>query len=372
MIQPAKFILSSLSLLVLLGQAHAKNTDAVLPTSIIASSSSDEVVGSDHDDIAKPTLSIHDDMPNLEDESIRSDDLEPEHNTWFDDTRDDTKSWLNRTAHRLDGWFGTTNPKNPARASIRLMLDANHNQHDGTTVKPRIRGRISLPTLEDRLSVMIGDDDLDLEQGGGVYNDERLVSYGETTFDERQARKDNSSLALRWSKLQEDIGVEMDTDIGLRSDDLYLKFRAEKKWSLDHNIHSRFEQVYRYGTKSEHYALSTLEFAQPQSKHRTLINRSHLSYAHQDSEEVAWGNTLYQQHYLEGKHGTREFSYGLYAGGDIVDSSAEINIYGPYISYRQPIWRKWLFVQTDLSYYNNKALERDHHMGVFSRVEVVF
>ncbi|PJO85917.1 hypothetical protein, partial [Salmonella enterica] len=82
-----------------------------------------------------------------------------------------------------------------------------YNEYDGTTVKPRIRGRIKLPTLENRLSVMIGDDDLDLEQGGGIYNDGRAVTYGDSTFDRRQSREDNTSLALRWSKFQDDIGI---------------------------------------------------------------------------------------------------------------------------------------------------------------------
>lgn len=295
-----------------------------------------------------------------------------QYDTWIDDTHRDTKSWLNRTAHKIDDWFGTTDPNKPARASVRVMLDTHYNEYDGTTVKPRIRGRIKLPTLEHHLSVMIGDDDLDLERGGGVYNDGRVVSYGNGTFDHHQAREDNSSLALRWSKLQKDIGIETDADIGLRSDDLYLKLRAEKQWQFNHNIHGRFEQMYRYGTKSEHYALSTLEFSQPQSQHRTLVNRTHLAYSHQDTEETAWSNSLYQQHHLDGKHGTRELNYGVYAGGDFTDKSPNLNIYGPYISYRQPVWRPWFFVQTDVSYYNDKSQDRDHHWGIFNRLEMVF
>lgn len=298
--------------------------------------------------------------------------LEPKNSTWLDNTRDNTKVWLNRTARHMDSWFGKTDPDEPARASIRLMLDTHYNKYDGTTVKPRIRGRIKLPTLENRLSVMIGDENLDLEQGGINSHDGRAVTYGNSTFERRQSRENNTSLALRWSKFQNDIGIKTDADIGLRSSDLYLKLRAEKKWELDYRIDARFEQMYRYGTKSEHYTLSTLEFSQPQSKHRTLANRTHISYAHKDTEETAWSNSLYQQHYLDGKHGTRAFSYGIYTGGDVADKKFELDIYGPYVSYRQPVWRKWLFVQTDISYYNDKNQDRDHHLGVFNRLEMVF
>ncbi|MDO4449368.1 MAG: hypothetical protein Q4B79_00210 [Moraxella sp.] len=298
-------------------------------------------------------------------------ETDPNHHTWIDHTHEHTKKWLNRTAHTMDDWFGQTDPNNPARASIRVMLDTHYSADDGTTIKPRIRARVRLPTLEHRLSVIVGDDDLDLEHGGGIYNDGRIVDSQET-FNHRQARKDNSSLALRWSKFQETLGVDTDADIGLRSDDIYLKLRAEKRWELDHDIDGRFEQVYRYGSKSEHFALSTLEFSQPQSNHRTLINRTHLAYTHKDDENTAWSNSLYQRHQLNGKHGMREFSYGMYAGGDFTHKTPTLNTYGPYISYRQPIWRDWLFIQTDVSYYNNKSLDKNHDFGIFNRLEIQF
>lgn len=297
----------------------------------------------------------------------------PEDNRWFDRRHRDGKKFLGRTAHFMDDWFGKTDPNKPARAQIRVMTDIRHNEYDGTTIKPRIRAKVKLPTLERQLSVIIGDDDLDHEQGGGIYNDARITPNSEHTLDRTQSRKDNSSLALRWSNFKDDIGVQTDLDIGLRSDDLFVKWRGEKRWSHDHNIGGRFEQVYRYGTKSEHYALSTLEFDQPQSSIRTLINRSQIAYTNKDNNEtLGWSNSFYQQHNWQGKRGTREFSYGIYAGGDIDDKQATLNTYGPYVSYRMPIWREWLFVQTDVSYYNDKAQNRDHHVASFGRLEVVF
>ena len=292
---------------------------------------------------------------------------------WIDQSHKNTRHFLWRTAHYIDDWFGTPNPDEPARASVRVMLDVHDDKYNNTSIKPRIRAKIKLPTLENRLSVLIGDDDLDDEQGGGIYNDERLIPEQERTFDRHQSRRDNTSLALRWSKLKEEIDVQTDLDLGVRSSDVYLRWRGEKRWDMG-SVDGRFEQVYRYGTKSEHYALSTLEFSQPQSAHRTLINRTHAIYTNKDNEEsIGWGNSLYQQHYWQGKHGTHAFSYGLYAGGDINDGAkSNLNTYGPYISYRQPIWRKWLFIQGDIGYYNNKDDNKDHHISTFGRLEMVF
>lgn len=291
---------------------------------------------------------------------------------WFDEKRYDAKDYLNKTAHKMGKWFGVTDRDEPARASLRVMMDMHWNEYDGTTVKPRVRGKLKLPTLENRLSLVFGDEDLDVERDGGIHNDSRVVRHADRRFDRSEAREQNSSFGLRWSKFREDLGVETDVDLGVRSDDVFIKMRAEKEWELPKNVDMRFEQVYRYGSKSEHYTLSTLEFSQPQSATRTLTNLTQLNYTSQDTEDLNWGNSFYQQHYWKGKHGRREFSYGIYTGGDIEDKKANLNIYGPYVSYREPVWREWLFLQGDVSYYNNKAEDRDHHVAAFGRVEMVF
>ncbi|MDO4895761.1 MAG: hypothetical protein Q3971_00240 [Moraxella sp.] len=301
-----------------------------------------------------------------------ADDTMPD--DWINQKHQNATQWLGRTAHHIDDWFGSTDPNKPARASVRVMLDVHNDKHSDIAIKPRIRAKIKLPTLENRLSVLIGDDGLDDEQGGGVYNDGRLAPEQERTLDRRQSRKDNTSLALRWSKFKDDIGVQTDLDLGVRSSDVYLRWRGEKRWQMGKNTEGRFEQMYRYGTKSEHFALTTLEFSKPQSTHRTIINRSHLAYTNQDHQEnIGWGNSLYEQHLWGNRLGTRSLSYGLYAGGTLNDhQKSHLNTYGPYVSYRQPIWREWLFVQGDVGYYNNKDDDKDHHISTFGRLEVVF
>ncbi|MFA9486248.1 MULTISPECIES: hypothetical protein [unclassified Moraxella] len=292
--------------------------------------------------------------------------------TWLDKKRYDTKDYLNKTADKLDRWFGQTDPSNPAYASLRVMADIHWDEYDGTAIKPRVRGKLKLPTLENRLSVVFGDDNLDTDTKGGMHNDGRAITRTNRRFDRRQSRQENSSLGIRWSKFQENKNIETDIDLGVRSDDVYLKMRAGKRWELSQGVNAYFEQMYRYGSKSEHYGRTTLEFSQPQSDSRTLINRTHLHYTHQDVEDLNWANSFYQQHHWSAKYGQREFSYGIYAGGHIENKKVSLNVYGPYASYRQPVWRKWLFLQGDVSYYNNKSENKDHRVGVFGRVEMVF
>ena len=167
----------------------------------------------------------------------------------------------------------------------------------------------------------------------------------------------------------------------MRSHDLYARARAEKLWRIDDSSWLRAEQVYRYGTKSEHFARSTLELGWRQSQSvggqgtdTQLINQSHLSYTHKDHQEnLDWSNSLYREHRWQAPLGIHSFSYGLYAGGAMDDAHRHsLNSYGPYISYRQPIWRPWLFVQGDISHYNNKDAAKDHHTAFFGRLQMVF
>lgn len=291
---------------------------------------------------------------------------------WLDKHKGSFTKLIDNTAYKLDDFFGKPNPNKPADASLRVMLDMYDDKYDGLVFKPRLRGKIRLPTLEHHLHAVIGDDDLDTELGGGTHTTIRPSKTGDLI--DRQSHKDNTSLALRISRLKQDLNIQTDLDLGVRGSDVYLKLHGQKQWNLPHHVHSKLEQVYKYGTKSEHYALSTLEFSQPQSKTRTLYSRSHITYTHKDdAEDLSWSHSLYQQHYWHAKHGIKEFSYGFYMGGDMNNhQKANLNSYGPYINYRQPIWRDWLFIQGQVSFYNNKDSNQEHHLATFGRVEVVF
>lgn len=292
--------------------------------------------------------------------------------TWADKHHGGFGRWLDKSANRIDDWFGKQDPNKPAQASLRVMLDSSWNELDGTTVKPRVRGKLKLPTLQNRWSVLIGDEMLDEEKsGGGIHNDRRVASKGEKTLDRKKAREDNGSLALRFSQFRKQMGL--DVDLGVRRDDIFVRVKGDKSWQLSENIEARFEQSYRYGSRSEHTALSTLDFTRAYAPDQRLVNHTQLLYTHKDgAEATAWGNSLYAQRDWAGDLGTKTLSVGLYAGGEFEHKSPQLNTYGPYISYRQPVWRDWLFLQGDASFYNDKAADRDHYLSLFSRIEMVF
>lgn len=309
--------------------------------------------------VVATTAAAHDETPQMESAT-----------SWIDQQRGHTKEFLSSTARHIDGWFGEGDPNKPARASLRVIVDGSWNRFDGAGIKPRVRGRLKLPSLENQLSVLVGDDELDDEPQDTSGLTREGKDKNDPFFDKAQTRKDNTSLAIRWSKIKEK--TDIDADLGVRSKDLFLRLKAQKNWQLPNDIKAEFEQVYRYGTHSKHTLSSTLYLSQPRSEHRSLVNRTNLHYTHKDRENLDWHNSLYQQHHYPVTHGQRVFSYGVYTGGPIEDKKPKLNTWGPYVSYRQPVWRDWFFVQADATYYKDKSAGRDHYLSLFSRLEMVF
>jgi len=49
-----------------------------------------------------------------------------------------------------------------------------------------------------------------------------------------------------------------------------------------------------------------------------------------------------------------------------------LNSWGPFVSWRQPLWREWFYVQGDLNYFNDHREDRDHFVSTFVRLETLF
>ena len=112
---------------------------------------------------AMPTI-----LPAESQDKIVASQEETKDKTWADKRHERFRQYLQRQAYKMDDWFGEPDPEKPARASIRVMADTTWNEYDDIEVKPRIRGKIKLPTLEKRLSLVFGDDSLDDELRGNV------------------------------------------------------------------------------------------------------------------------------------------------------------------------------------------------------------
>lgn len=296
---------------------------------------------------------------------------------WADGQREEVRGKLSGWAHAMDDWFGEPDPTEPASANLRVVLDTRwaDDPVEGSqvSVKPRIRGRLKLPVLEKRLSLIIGDEDLDEEKiltkgsrGSNVNNDQ---GYQEKTYDRKQTRDDNASIALRWSKIEDALGF--DADIGIRSgDDVYLKLSADRDLYQQDEWKISTHNYYRYGSDSEHTLKGELNF-QYDLDHNSFVNNNiNIRYRHEgNKEETDWSNELRQIHFFEKE---KQLSYGVSAFGNFDSSKPALNSYGPTISYRQPFWREWLYLQAEMNYFNDKDEDKNHFLSGLLRLEALF
>lgn len=270
----------------------------------------------------------------------------------------------------MDGWFGETDPDNPASANLRIMLDNEWNKHDGFSVTPRVRGRVKLPVLERKLNVVFGDDSLDDDFRNDAVNYRNRTYEDGKKYDYRTNRDQNSSIALRWKQLFQNDTVDTDFDVGIRSgSDLYVRAKAKKDWQINDKTNTSLEQIYRYGVKSRHHVRTNWDTRYQENGQASVANQLYLQYEHDDTEEWTWGDSLFRQHDLAAQ---RYVNYGVHVGGYAENKKVKLNHYGPFVGYRQPIWRKWLFAQTEVNYLNDRRANRDHTVGALLRFEALF
>lgn len=295
-----------------------------------------------------------------------------ENSSWVDKQHQNVKRILHSWSNKIDSWIDEPDPNKPASANLRIMFDNEWNRYDGYSIKPRVRAKIKLPALKRKFSVVIGDEDLDNQSRdkNQLHRNYREPLKNDKKYDRKQSKNDNASLALRWSDGIEALGIETDLDLGIRSGaDIFVRAKAAKLWQITEPYSVRFEQIYRYGINSKHYLRTNLENRFVETAHRSLNNHTYLQYTNDVSELLLWGNSSYRQHTYSN---FKQLNYGINIGGDIKHKQPKLNYYGPFINWRQPILREWLFIQPELNYYNNKPQARKHALGAFLRLEAIF
>ncbi|TCB35884.1 hypothetical protein E0H82_07880 [Acinetobacter sp. ANC 4910] len=311
-------------------------------------------------------------LPEQSDEQIVPSTVITENQTWIDRKQKLIRNWADDTSQNIDGWFGEKNTNTPASATLRVLIDNRWNKYDEYDIKPRIRGKISLPNLEKKLSLVFGDDSLDNELANNVAitNENPPSPDNDKAYDRRQNRDANSSLALRWSDISKRLPFATDFDVGVRSgDDIYLRLKAKKDWTLENDFFFHAEQIYRYGVDSENYLRTNLELTHARPNEAFLSDQFSLTYADMQQDDLNWDNYAFRQHqFFQGN----QFNYGLYTGGYLDNSNLRLNSWGPFISWRQPLWREWFYVQTDINYYNDDRADHSHYLSTLLRLEALF
>ncbi|MEN8281121.1 hypothetical protein [Acinetobacter gerneri] len=159
-------------------------------------------------------------------------------------------------------------------------------------------------------------------------------------------------------------------NMGLGSDssqDIHVVMSANQNWLLDPKLKLDTEQVYKYGVESGNQFNTNFKLTHVQSKESSMFSQLQISRSTGD-ENFYWTDKTYQQFQLQKN---QSIILGIYSSGHY-DREWILNSWGPYISWKQPIWRNWLFLQSDLSYYNDKGSDLEHRISSSFGFEVHF
>lgn len=175
-------------------------------------------------------------------------------------------------------------------------------------------------------------------------------------------------LSASWATISTWMPFENNLDLGSNSEnDVYVQFLAKKKWNLRHNISLDTEQVFRYGSTSRDYTETTLNLTQKMQDNTLFANKFNVNKS--ENEDYSWGNWTFQQYqFLK----DNRLTYGVYSGGVYTKNDIRLNSWGPYISWRQPVWRNWLFMQNDLNFFNHIDDDSKHQLSVQMNLEANF
>lgn len=241
------------------------------------------------------------------------------------------------------------------------------------------RQSLSLSPCEIETNGALPDDALIQELMAVFGNDTlwRRVTQPEQTYKAfGKKKKKNSSaqvsttnpLSASWATISTWMPFENNLDLGSNSEnDVYVQFLAKKKWNLRHNISLDTEQVFRYGSTSRNYTETTLNLTQKMQDNTLFANKFNVNKS--ENEDYSWGNWTFQQYqFLKDNH----LTYGVYSGGVYTKNDIRLNSWGPYISWRQPVWRDWLFMQNDLNFFNHIDDDSKHQLSVQMNLEANF
>ncbi|MPW44546.1 selenocysteine synthase [Acinetobacter guerrae] len=155
-----------------------------------------------------------------------------------------------------------------------------------------------------------------------------------------------------------------DINLGSNSDsDVYVQFLAKKQWVLRHDISIDTQQLFRYGSTSKNYSETTLNLNQKLQDNTLFSNQFSLNKS--QDEEYYWANRTFQQYQFLKNH---RLIYGIYSSGvyDQEKKDWELQLWGPYLSWRRPLWRSWIFIDNQISYYHDLTTTNKELQHVFS------
>ena len=277
-----------------------------------------------------------------------------ESRSWLDAGRDLGVTSGDNVAQWLDDFWGdSTLVEEAPRSKLRLRLDYSWEDGDNNDSGVSLRGKLILPKMNQRLSLLFSDDDLNQDE---IDVDPEQNVLGDIYLQYKQRDDDRHRL---------------DYKLGLTSS-LALKAATKYRYrfSPSERFRGRFSEQLSF-RDGEGFELDTdISFQWLLSSKNAIQLTERLKWG-ESTQGVEWYSGLSFNRRLEG---TKSLSYFVFSRGETRPKYLNID-YGLGVKYRRSFYRPWLFYEFQPVYGWERLTpedQRDGQLRMFFRLEMLF
>ena len=264
--------------------------------------------------------------------------------TWLDSSYDYLTTKTDTLAERFDAFFGEADAERESADSVlRLVSEAEWSGDDGLDTKVRLRGKVDLPRLNRRLSLVIGEEDdyrSDVLPPSAASDGDVGVQY--RVLDLARSRLDASIGANASLDFRANLRYRFLQPVGER-----LRFRLTERLYLKEGDGAgsitRGDIDYRLGDKGLLRFTSDMEYGE-------------------ETDGAEWGSRL---SYLRQLAPSKAVS-GFVAVSGQTDPGARANVYATGIRFRRSLLRPWIFVEAEPAHLWRRDDEFSPREGVWA------
>ena len=279
-------------------------------------------------------------------------------NSMLDQSHSYVTARFDSLARWIDSYFSVARTDiETAHSFVRVRYDNLWEESGETANNIRVRGKVNLPLLDERLKLVFFDEDEDL-----------LAQEGLEDLGEEQ---DNSGGVGVQYNVAERKKFRIDYRLGLRSGS-QLRTGMRGRYTLsfsDRALLRLTESIYWQDTRG--FGATTTIEADYSINERQLIRWTNRLDFGEESQGLPWQSVLSLSHVFKENHAV---AYYIRASGDTRPDYITTD-YGPGFLYRINLWKKWFYVEFEPNYLWRRLPETNKHEGVLGatiRFEVLF
>lgn len=278
--------------------------------------------------------------------------------SWLDSSHRYVHSSTDQLAGWIDQFFGVPRTDlESAHSSLRLILQNSWQEGEGNSDTVRLRGKVHLPRVSERLSLLFED-----EEGVNSQTDS-----GITALNDNNDRTDVGLSYKAWEHLQSRI----DFKVGLRSSGkgkVKARYRFESPWGEHYT--NRFIETLSFIDGEGFGTHSRYELDRSIDQRRLIRWANNATFA-EKSHGVEWSTRLLLGDRLNEKSA---ISYFVWSAGETRPAYLTTS-YGLGVRYRQRIIRPWIFYELEPAYAwlrEEGDDQRDGRITFSVRLEILF